>query len=145
MSRFGVWIENGSDHALHFLPDDQICARRRAALMIARLEIDVQGGALGLRSGVFDGDNFGVRTACFLVPALADDRLALREHAADARVRRRRIKAFFGKRERPRHHGAVEIGKHAHLRLRRGDLTSCTASRKSSGVSKLRYTEAKRM
>ena len=42
------------------------------------------------------------------------------------------------------HHRLVERGKFFHLR-RFFAFTSCSASRKSSGVSKRRYTEAKRM
>jgi hypothetical protein len=77
-------------------------------------------------------------SARLLVPALADDRSIAREHASDARIRRGRVQAFFGERQRTPHHGVVERRKRGHRRRRVDFATSCTASRKSSGVSKLR-------
>src|SRR2546430_17638672 len=92
----------------------------------------------------------GVRLARLLVPALADDFLVAGNDAADARIRRGGIQALLSERKRPPHHGVIERPKLGHrgcchLRRLRADFTSCTASRKSSGVSKLRYTQAKRM
>jgi cystathionine beta-lyase/cystathionine gamma-synthase len=49
-----------------------------------------------------------------------------------------RWEAALGELERAAHHGAVELRKLAHLRRFFEAFTSCTASRKSSGVSKLR-------
>jgi len=143
--RLRIRIEHRRDHSVDLIFFNKINTRRRAPLMAARFQVDVHCRPRGTGSGLVDGDHLGVRTAGLFVPAFANDGFALREDAADARIRRRGKKALLRKRERPRHHGVVERGKTGHLRLRRGDFTSCTASRNSSGDSKLRYTEAKRM
>ena len=53
-------------------------------------------------------------------------------------------KPLLRERQRAAHHRVVERRESGHFR-RFLVFTSCTASRKSSGDSKLRYTEAKRM
>ena len=114
--------------------------------MIARFQVDVdrRPGCAGSR--LPKGDHLGMRAAGLFMPAFAYDRFALHDDAADAWIGRGGVKAVAGKRERPRHHGVVEGAEGGHfLPRRRGDFTSCTASRNSSGDSKLRYTEAKRM
>ncbi len=71
------------------------------------------------------------------------------DHAADARIRRRRVEAALGEGERARHVRAVGVGERGHepcLRARfAGASTSFSASLKSETSWKLRYTEAKRM
>ena len=115
-------------------------------MVAAGFEIHVQSRAFGARTGLFDRQHFGMRATGFFVPAFADHGLAPHDDAADARIWRRGVETPAGKRERPRHHGVVEGAEGAHFLLRRrGDFTSCTASRNSSGDSKLRYTEAKRI
>jgi len=120
-------------------------ARRRATEVVAGLKGDVNRCARRLASRLLKRESFGVRLSSARMPAVAHHLSILDDDAADARVRRRGEQAFFRECERPRHHGVVELGERAHLRRLRGDFTSWTASRKSSGVSKLRYTEAKRM
>ena len=115
-------------------------------MVAARFEVDVERRPRRTLAGLPDRNRFGVRSAGFFVPAFTDHGFTLREHAADARVGRGGVEALAGKHERPRHHGVVEGAEGTHfLPRRRGDFTSCAASRNSSGDSKLRYTEAKRM
>jgi len=103
------------------------------------------GASGGFSAGFLQRYDFGVRSTGDLVPALADQLLVAGNDAADARIRRGGEQAFFRELERAAHHRLVEGGKRLHLRRFFAAFTSCTASRKSSGVSKLRYTEAKRM
>ena len=89
-----------------------------------------------------------MRLAGALVPAFADDLAVVDDHAADARVRRRRVEAAFGKRERARHVRAVGVGEYGHRTMPRtrhylrtrlaGASTSLSASRKSDTSWKLR-------
>ncbi len=137
MRRLRIGIQHCCDHSPDLVLLNEIHARRRAPLVVAGLEVDVEGCARRLRARLPERHHFGMRAAGLFVPALADDGLALRDHAADARIGRGAVQTFAGKLERPRHHGAIERRKGAHF-LRFLVLTSWTASRKSSGVSKLR-------
>src|SRR5439155_1695555 len=58
--------------------------------------------------------DLGVCLAGALVPALADDALALRDHAADARIRVGAGEAPLGESEGALHGLAVELGERAH-------------------------------
>ena len=64
--------------------DDRVRARRRAPVVRARLERDVERRAARALAGRLERDDLGVRAALALVPALADDL------AVAARRRRRR-------------------------------------------------------
>jgi hypothetical protein len=114
---------------------------RRPTVAIARLERDVEGGtahvvAASLRIGKCR--HLGMREAGARVEPLADDDAVLRDHTTDARIRRGRIEAALGERERARHLTAVvfgepvgHAGRRAALRGVRTASTSFNASRKS--------------
>jgi hypothetical protein len=135
---FGIRIAHRRDDPRDARGGERRRARRSAALMIARLERHVSRGAARCRPGSGQRIRFGVRSSRFFVPAFADDAAVPRKHAADARIRRGRIQPVFGERQRTPHHGVVERREGTHRRRRVDFATSCTASRKSSGVSKLR-------
>ena len=131
-----IGIAHRHHDTLHLRLPERLHARRRAPMVVARLEVDVDRGALGIDAG--KRRHLGVRSARSLVPAFADDALAAGHDAADARIGRGAVQAALGEGERAAHHRVVESGERSHLRRLRGDFTSCTASRKSSGVSNWR-------
>ncbi len=136
--------------------DNGICARRRSSLARAGLERHVKRRAVRVvsaRTRIGERRHFRMRFAGDCMPAFADHVPIFHDHAADARVRRRRVEAALGKRERARHVAPVVIGKiglrHAGrrsgLRGARTASTSFSASRKSDTSWNDRYTEANRM
>ncbi len=80
--------------------DDGVGARRRAALVRARLERDVERRAAGLLARRLERDHLGVRPAGPLVPALADNLAVGDDDRADDRVRMRRSAPTLGELER---------------------------------------------
>src|SRR5213075_1983834 len=84
--RLRIGIAHGGNHALYLFLYQQFHARRRAPRVVARLQRHVDGRAL--RIDVLQRAHFGVRTAGFLVPALADHRVAARDDATDPGTRR---------------------------------------------------------
>src|SRR5262245_52312444 len=117
-------------------------------MMVARLEAHVERGARGRSSGFFQSHHLGMGSAGALVPAFANDGLLLYCYTTHPGVRRRCVQALFRQRQSAQHHRLVESREAhgaAYFLLFLPAFTSWTTSRKSSGVSKLRYTEAKRM
>src|SRR5687767_6242613 len=143
LQRLGIRVAHRRDDALHLALNQLLDARRRTPLMIARLEADVNRRAG--RRGFSQRDHFGVRAAGALVPSLAHNSGVFCHYTTHPGIRRSGVHALLRQLERAPHHGAVELGERHYLRRFLPAFTSCTASRKSSGVSKLRYTEAKRM
>src|SRR5579864_5652182 len=74
-SRPLVFVESRHDDASDARLDDSARARRRRSLVIARLEIDIEGRAASLRSGAIERDDFRVRRARPLVISERDRRL----------------------------------------------------------------------
>ncbi len=84
----GVGIGHGSDHAANAGGDDGIGAGRRASLVGAGFEIDVERGATGFFSRLFDGEHFGVLDAVVGVEAGADDfSIGVNQQGTDIRIR----------------------------------------------------------
>ena len=106
--------------------------------MVAGLERDVKRGARRARAGLLERDDLGVRAAGLLVPALTENFIFGSHHAAHTGIGGGRVQAARGEIERPPHHGVVESAEGAHFLRFFAAFTSCTASRKSSGDSKLR-------
>ena len=67
-----IGVCDGENHARDARRDKRVGARRRAAVMAARLERHIDRGAGGLRAGGAQRRDFRVRLAGALVPALAD-------------------------------------------------------------------------
>ncbi len=109
-----VRIAHRVDHARKPRFDQGIGARGRAAVVAAGLERDIGRGAHRARAGLAQCADFGVRLTSAHMPALAYDGLPARDHAADARIRIRRFKPAFRKRERAAHRPLVECREAAH-------------------------------
>ena len=140
-----VRIAHRGHDARHARGEQRVGTRRRAPMMIARLERHVDSCAacrLATRRRVGERAHFRVRLSGALVPALADHSAVARDDAADARIGRGREKAALGERERPLHQLAVVERAHpkdeetpAYVRaFRRGGdgSTSFSASLKSA-------------
>ena len=82
-----VGVGDGVHHARHARRGERQRARRGAALVAARLERHVDGGAGGLRTGRAQRRHFRVRFPGALVPALTHDALAAGDDTAHARIR----------------------------------------------------------
>jgi hypothetical protein len=83
-----VGVENGDDHPAHAGLDERRGARRRAALVGAGFERDIDGGAPGPVAGLAEGVDLGVRLAGPVVKASADRQPVRRDdEAADPGVR----------------------------------------------------------
>ena len=80
--------------------------------MAARLQADIGSRAPCHRPRCGEGVNLGMRLSRAGVPAFADDCAVPHDHAADARVRRGRIKTVRGERERTRHELIVRFTAH---------------------------------
>ena len=87
--------------------DQRIRAWRRTPMQAAGFERDVRGRATGVGGGCAQGEHFRVRTARLPVPSFADHAIAVRDHAADARIRPRGGEAALGKTQRARHQRVV--------------------------------------
>jgi len=109
-SRFRIRIPHRGHDTRDLCAQQRIHAGRRAALVVAGLERDVDGRAARVDS--LERADLCMRSAGFLVPAFADDPAVARDDAADARVRRRRVQPLGGELERAPHHGAIELGEH---------------------------------
>ena len=107
-------------------------------MVVAWLEVHVDGCAGGAAPSLFKRNPFRVRLAGFFMPTLPQNLFVESQNTANSRIRSGGVQTFRGELERTPHHGVVKSAEPGHLRLLRVDLTSCTASRKSSGVSKLR-------
>ena len=125
----------------------RIRARRRFAEMRARFERDVSGRAACAFAGIAQREHFGVRFAGALVPAFGDDFVAVRDHAADARIGLRREQPALGQSQRARHVRVVGRGEFGHCAFLRGARVSpssgsCRPS--SSGRSRSSFSISSR-
>ena len=84
-------IAHRDDHARDAGRDDRIGARRRFAVMRARLERDVHRRATRALAGRSSAVDFGVRLAVARMKSFADDLAAGNDNGADHRVRRRLV------------------------------------------------------
>ena len=83
----GIGVDERDDDARDARVEQRLGAGRRAALVRARLERDVRGGAPGAGAGRRQRADLGVRAARWLGGALADDGPVRRDdHAAHPRV-----------------------------------------------------------
>src|SRR5581483_9458174 len=144
-----IRVLHGGDDAGDAGRDHRVGARRRAPVVAAGLEVDVERGPARPRARLRERERLGVREARLLVPAFAHHRAVLDDDAADPRVRGGRIQPEAGQLERPTHEAEVggvghNFGARRALALP-GRFTSWIASRKSSNRWKSSYTEAKRM
>ena len=101
-----VGIGHGRDDLAEAGIDQCIGARRRAAVMAARLQRDVGGGAAHVVAAlprIFHRLDFGMVAAGRLGEAGADDAAVLDDHATDARIGRGGEHAEFGLRQCQRH------------------------------------------
>src|ERR1019366_3502268 len=106
-----VRIAHRGDHARDAGPDQGLIARRRAAVVVARLERNIGGGAARAVPRCFQRIHFGVRAAGALVPAFADHRAVAHDHATDARIGRSRIQPALRELQRLRHVTMIVSGK----------------------------------
>ena len=88
------------DHARDAGLEQRVDARRRRAVVRARLEGHVHRGAARLLARGFERDDLRVRPALALVPALADDLVSGDHDGADDRVRMGRPAPALGELER---------------------------------------------
>ena len=157
-----IGVAHRHNDAPHARGDQRLRARRRAPLVRAGLERHVRRGSAGRAAGLVQRHDLGVRLARALVETLAHDLPPAHQHAAHARVRRRRVQAVPGELERPHHVVVIVGGEDGHLRRPPGSgcdhRPSCRSStvrgrrwrnrsissRNASTSWKLRYTEAKR-
>ena len=159
-------IAHGADDARDTRFDQCVRARPGAAHMGAGFQRHVDGGAARTRTGLLQGEHFRVRPALALVPAGADDLVALRDHAADHRIGLGGVRAALGQAQGAGHHGVVGRGErglvgvlfHRRRTLSTGSPSSkgscpspgrsrsrrSSSSRKSATSSNERYTDAKR-
>ena len=121
-----VRVAHRGDHACDAGIDQRVGAGRCAAMMAARLQRDIGGGALCPRAGGTQGVHFGVRPARFFVPACTYNHAITHNHAADAWIWRRREQSVIGQAQGARH-VAMVFGAET-----QGFSTSRIASRKSS-------------
>ena len=104
-----VGAERRGDHPAHAGVDQRHGAGRRAAVVRAGLERDVDRGAERARAGPAQRLDLGVRPAARLGPAAAHDAAVLDHHAADRGVRPGAAEAALGQPQRQRHEAAVEL------------------------------------
>ena len=106
----GVGVFEGDDGGADAGLDQGLRAGPSLALMIARFQRHVGGGALGQAAGPGHGLGFGVRAAAGLGPAAADDAVAqipAHQNAADRRVRPDDPQPPAGQRQRRQHDRGV--------------------------------------
>src|SRR5215470_7670855 len=84
---FGIGIFQGGNHAGDAGARDAIRARRRLALMRARLERHIHGGPLGRLFCVAQSLDLGMRTAALLRPATTDNGAILYNDRTDCGIR----------------------------------------------------------
>ena len=101
----GVGVERGYVHAAHAGLDESLGAGRRAPPVGARLERDIEVGALGGGARLPERHDLGVGLPGRLRGALADDASVLHEHRADRGVR-----------VRAAHCGARQLDRSTHVR-----------------------------
>ena len=138
-----IGIRHGRDHPRHSGCDQRLGTGRRAPVMAAGLQRNIdsctaRGGACPAQ-----GMDLGMRLTGPLMPALANHLPLLRNDTAHPGIRRCCPQATLCQLQRPRHHGVIKRRK-AHFLRAAGD-TSLIAREKASTSSKFRYTEANRM
>ena len=117
----GVGVERGYVHAAHAGIDEGLGAGRRAPPVGARLERDIEVGALGGGARLPERHNLGVGLPGGLRGALAEDASVLHEHRADRWVR-----------VRAAHRGARQLDRSTHVR-HFGHATPPSSSRRRRG------------
>src|SRR5579872_6089379 len=92
-----IWILHAGDNARDSGGDDCVCAGRRASLVGAGFQVDVQSCAASLFSGLLEGENFSMFKALVGVAARAHNcAVCIRNHGADAWIGRRQTDALPG-------------------------------------------------
>jgi hypothetical protein len=81
--------------------------------MTTRLERHEHSCAARALAGILERKHFRVRLAGTLVPAFADDFIAMCNHAADARIGLRGEQAAYGQAQGARHHYVIGGGEFA--------------------------------
>ena len=81
-----IGIAHAEDDAAHAGREDGVGARRRAAVVVAGLERDVQRRAAAARAGITQRFDLTVRTAGAAMVAASDDPPAGDDHGADRRI-----------------------------------------------------------
>jgi hypothetical protein len=106
----------GGDHdAADSRPEDRLRARRRPSVVAARLERDVEGGSMELRSsGGSDCLHLGVGSAEGAMKALAEGVAVTADDRAYERVRTDETASAFCQFDRPRQVMAIRIGDYRH-------------------------------
>lgn len=111
----GGGVDQGDDGAGDAGVEQSLPARRRAAMVVARLQGDHRGAASGVPACRGQGVDFGVRFAFALVVALADHvPVAVEDHAADRWVRAGAAQAERRQQDRPLHGPGLDLGCHRH-------------------------------
>jgi hypothetical protein len=103
-------IAHCRDDARHTRGDQRIGARTGLADVGAWLERHVGRRAFRALAGSLQGEDFGMRLACFCVETFANDVIAVRDHAADHRIGSRRVRAALGQAQGAGHHQVVGGG-----------------------------------
>ena len=89
-----IGILHGHDHARYFCANQRIRAWRRAPLVAAWLQRDIDGRAIRIMSCLLKRDRFCVGLTGALVPAFRDHPGVAHDHAADPWIRCRCVQAF---------------------------------------------------
>ena len=100
-------VAHRRDHAGDAGRSQRIRAGAGLAGVRAGFEGHVSGGAPRPIARGLQRDDFGVRATGLRMPAFRDHLVAVRDHAADHRIRPRGVGAAFGQAQRPRHHRVV--------------------------------------
>ena len=96
----GIRVELAGDHARDSCGEERVDAWWRGAVVRARFEGEVDGGASRPLTRRLERDHLGVRPALPFVPALADDLAVGDDNRPDDRIRVRRAATLLGELER---------------------------------------------
>ena len=107
-----IRIKHRSNHRFDAGRNQGLIARRRAPMMMTRLQRYIGGCAVRAFSGAFQRTDFCMRTARMLMPPFADDHAVAHDYAADARVRCGRVQAELSKFKCPCHEFEVDCIDH---------------------------------
>jgi len=116
-----IGVAHRGDDAPDARGEQGVDARRRSAVAVAGLERHEDSRTFDVapaRPRIGECGHLRVRAARALVEAFAGDLAAVDDHAADARIRRRRVEAALGEHERARHVMAIVVGERARRRVR---------------------------
>src|SRR5690606_33065647 len=142
----GVGVTKRNDHPSYACLNQRIDTGRRAAVMAAGLQCDVDRGALNIMAlarCVAQRNDLRVRPTCLRGSSLAQNRVVANDDATDSRIGRSDVERGVRQLQREPHPARIDVNRGGHSGLP-GDSNSLIAFMNSSTSSKLRYTDAKR-